>query len=130
LLTHWHSTSKEWNSAKSLRVSGCHFITISTTACQPGVVNVCKASQAAKFQHTQRNRSLSSSSWKEELTLEFQAVQSQHGSSDCGLFVLAFSTFLCCGNNPTTSNTLFPAISLTASLRASCLHSPRTKKLA
>ena len=39
-----------------------------------------------------------------ELILEYQAVQSQRGSNDCGLFALAFATSLCAGENPVEIN--------------------------
>ena len=38
------------------------------------------------------------------ITLVFQPVQSQHGSSDCGLFALAFTTSLCHQENPVEIN--------------------------
>ena len=37
---------------------------------------------------------------KEKITINFPALQIQHGGRDCGLFALAFATSLCFGENP------------------------------
>ena len=37
---------------------------------------------------------------KHQIQLEFQSVQLQHGSSDCGTFTLAYAASLCTGKSP------------------------------
>ena len=37
---------------------------------------------------------------EENIDLKFVSVQEQHSCSDCGVFAIAFSTYLCAGHSP------------------------------
>ena len=88
-----------------LNVSGCHWITVSTIGCRPGVVKIYDSIPSCCVPaRTKEQIAAIIFTQDKELTLEFQAVQSQCGSSDCGLFALAFATSLCGGENPIQTN--------------------------
>ena len=101
-----------------LNVSGSHLITVSTIGCQPGVVSIYDSIPSCGVPtHTKEQIAAIIFNQDKEVTLEFQAVQSQRGSSDCGLFALAFVTSLCSGevqSKPTTYNICFAVICLIA----------------
>ena len=81
-----------------LNVSNTHWITISNIGCKPGIVNIYDSIP---------NNSLSSRTKEQiaailftdnmHITLQFKQVQMQHGTSDCGVFAVAFATALCSG---------------------------------
>jgi hypothetical protein len=102
-----------------LNVSGCHWITISTIGCQQGVVNVYDSIPSCSVPlRTKEQIAAIICTQAKKIILEFPAVQSQRGSSDCGLFALAFATSLCLGQNPlhtTTFNIRCAVISLIVS---------------
>ena len=88
-----------------LHVSGCHWITISTMECQQGVVNVYDSIPSCSVSlRTKEQIAAIICTQAKEIILEFPAVQSQRGSSDCGLFALAYATSLCMGDNPVQTN--------------------------
>ena len=88
-----------------LNVSGCHWITISTIGCQQGVVNVYDSIPSCSVPlRTKEQIAAIICTQAKKIILEFPAVQSQRGSSDCGLFSLAFATSLCLGQNPVQTN--------------------------
>ena len=70
-----------------LNMSGCHLITVSNIGCQPGFVNIYD-SIPSYYVPTRLKEQIAAMlfSKEKEFTLEFQAVQSQRGNSDCGLF--------------------------------------------
>ena len=88
-----------------LNVSNTHWITISNIGCKPGIVNIYDSIP---------NNSLSSRTKeqiaailftdKTHITLQFKQVQMQHGTSDCGVFAVAFATALCSGKDPSGIN--------------------------
>ena len=81
-----------------LNVSVCHWITISTIGCQQGVVNVYDSIPSCSVPlRTKEQIAAIICTQAKKIILEFPAVQSQRGSSDCGLFALAFATSLCLG---------------------------------
>ena len=84
-----------------LNKSDCHWFTVSTIGCKPGVVNVYDS--ATKYT-TQRNKEEIAAllhTTSDTITLQYMNVQHQYGGSDCGLFALAFATALCAGIDPT-----------------------------
>ena len=88
-----------------LNVSGSHWITVSTIGCQPGVVNIYDSIPSCGVPtHTKEQIAAIIFNQDKEVTLEFQAVQSQRGSNDCGLFALAFATSLCSGESSIQTN--------------------------
>ena len=78
-----------------------HWFTISTIGCEHGVVKIYDS--APPFV-TSRNReeiaALLCANTK-SITLEYMNVHRQIGTSDCGLFALAFATSLCHADDPT-----------------------------
>ena len=84
---------------------GCHWITVSNIGCKPGFVSIYDSipSCYVPVRTKEQIAAMLFSEYK-ELTLEYQAVQSGRGSSNCGLFALAFATSLCAGENPVEIN--------------------------
>ena len=84
-----------------LNKSNNHWFTISTIGCKHGVVRV---HDSASYYVTRRNRqeiaALLCASTK-CITLEYMNVHLQGGTSDCGLFALAYATSLCNADDPT-----------------------------
>ena len=84
-----------------VNVSQNHWITISTINCKPGIVSVYDSLPSCDVpKRTKEQIAALLFSTKKNITLNFKAVQTQHGSSDCGLFAIAFATSLCAGNKP------------------------------
>ena len=88
-----------------LNLSGCHWITVSNIGCKSGFVNVYDSIPSCYVSmRTKEQIAAMLFSEDKELILEYQAVQSQRGRNDCGLFALAFATSLCAGENPVEIN--------------------------
>ena len=81
---------------------GAHWVSLSTISCTPGVVKVYDIACTGKpnnvvIEHACRMILHTGP----EVTFVYEKVQKQLGSSDCGLFALAFATDLCHGLDPT-----------------------------
>ena len=88
-----------------LNVSGCHWVTVSTIGCQPGVVKIYDSIPSFSLPaRTKEQIAAIVFSQDKEITLELQEVQPQRGNNDCGLFALAFATSLCFGESPMQIN--------------------------
>ena len=87
-----------------LNVYGSHWITISNM-CSSDVVSVYDSMQSCTL-GSQTKRQIASilMTDKESIDVQIVNVQTQKGTSDCGLFSLAFSTSLCAGANPAEEN--------------------------
>ena len=85
-----------------LNVASSHWVTISTIGCKAGTVHVY---DSGGKHMSYRNKEQIASLLFTELSIiqiEFMNVQIQYGSSDYGLFAVAFATSLCEGIDPTT----------------------------
>ena len=84
-----------------LNVSGSHWITVSNVGSQPGQINVYDSLLSGSI-HSRTKKQIAAIlfSPKEKITINFPAVQIQHGGNDCGLYALAFATSFCYGENP------------------------------
>ena len=88
-----------------LNILGNHWLTVLTVGCQPGSVNIYDSIRSISVPtRTKEQISTIMFAQQKAITLVFQPVQSQHGSSDCGLFALAFATSLCYQENPVEIN--------------------------
>ena len=85
-----------------INVSGSHWIAVSTIGCQPGVVNIYDSIPSCGVPTRTKEQIVAIIfNQDKEVTLEFQAVQSQRGSR---LFALAFAISLCSGESPIQTN--------------------------
>ena len=84
-----------------LNISRCHWVTISNIGCKPGHINIYDSLPNCSVP-TRTKEQIAAIVFAQEhtLTLQFQHVQEQHGSADCGLFAVAFAASLCAGENP------------------------------
>ena len=88
-----------------LHTSGCHWLTIYTIGCKAGHVNVYDSLSIVDVSLcTKEEIATILFSKASHIFLHFQAVQIQRGTSDCGLFSLAFATSLCHGEDPVQIN--------------------------
>jgi len=88
-----------------LHTSGCHWLTISTIGCKAGHVNVYDSLLSVDVSlRTKEEIATILFSKATHIFLHFQAVQIQRGTSDRGLFALAFATSLCHGEDPVQIN--------------------------
>ena len=84
-----------------LHTNGCHWITISTIGLKAGHVNIYDSQLSYDVpMRTKEQIAAILHSQDLEICLHFEDVQVQRGSSDCGLFALAFATSLCHGEDP------------------------------
>jgi len=85
-----------------LNKGNCHWLTISNIGCGPGEVNIFDSGEKSSTYRLKEQ--IASVLFTEEnaITLRFMNVQHQHGTSDCGLFAVAFAAALCEGIDPTT----------------------------
>lgn len=70
--------------------TGLHWVCLSTTGCQNGLVKVYDSLGIT---------SSATAIWN-ACQMAYQKLQQQKGSSDCGLLAIAFATSLCFGDNP------------------------------
>lgn len=85
-----------------LNVSRSHWITVSNIGCKPAAIAVYDSMPSGYI--PRRTKDVIASivfSNEKAITLQFIAVQSQHGSNDCGLFALAFAASLCAPQSTT-----------------------------
>ena len=88
-----------------LNVAGNHWITVSNIWCQPGEVNIYDSIRSRVVSTRTRDQIAAILfSQRQKITLTISAVQEQRGSSDCGLFALAYATSLCSGEHPAQVN--------------------------
>lgn len=84
-----------------LHIFRCHWITVSTVHCTPGTIKVYDSKIRGILPDEGKKLICSLMQWKgREISLEFIDVQSQKGSSACGLFALAFLVSICEGHDP------------------------------
>ena len=83
-----------------LNVGGCHWITISTIGRPPSTVKVYDSLPMKLSSQTKKLIADLLMTREKSITIMHTSVQWQSGSSDCGLFVLAFATSLCQGFDP------------------------------
>ncbi len=78
---------------KVLNVYGSHWITISNLLCSSGVVAVCDSKPDCTLSNQTKRQIVSILMTDEEaINIQIVKVQAQMGTSDCGLFSLAFAT--------------------------------------
>ena len=70
--------------------TGLHWVCLSTTGCQNGLVKVYDSLGIMPS---------ATAIWN-ACQMAYQKLQQQKGSSDCGLLAIAFATSLCFGDNP------------------------------
>ena len=88
-----------------LHTSGCHWLTVSTIGCEPGHVNVYDSMLSFNVPRRTKEQIAAILFFSHEhISLHFQAVQVQRGSTDCGIFAIAFVTSLCYGEDPVQTN--------------------------
>ena len=75
-----------------LNVANSHWVTISTIGCEAGTVNVYDSGE--KHILYRNKEQVTSLLFTERSTIKINVmnVQIQYGSSDCGLFAVAFAT--------------------------------------
>ena len=84
-----------------LNVANSQWVTISTIRCEAGTVNVYDSGEKhISYRNKDQVTSLLFTE-RSTIKIKFMNVQIQYGSSDCGLFAVAFATSLC-GIDPTT----------------------------
>ena len=82
-----------------------HWLPVSTVGCQPGSVNIYDSIRSISVPTvTKEQISTIMFAQQKAITLGFQPIKSQHGSSDCELFALAFATSLCHQETPVEIN--------------------------
>ena len=88
-----------------LNVSNNHWITVSNIGCSPGTVNIYDSISSNSLpSRTKEQIAAILFHDKTHIRLQFKQVQTQHGSSDCGVFAIAFATALCSRKDPTEIN--------------------------
>ena len=84
-----------------LHVHGNYWITISSMFCKSNEIDIFDSLNIGSISKEDQKQIAALIFTKEnDITLNFPIVQMQGGSSDCGLFAIAFATSLCCGFNP------------------------------
>ena len=84
-----------------LNIARSHWITVSTIGCSPGVVNVFDSLPNIDLPIRGKEQIASIiCTPKKKFVLHFQAVQTQVGGDDCGVFSIAFAVSLCFGLDP------------------------------
>ena len=84
-----------------IHVQGNHWVTLSNIGCPPATVNVYDSIRNTDLtSHAKAQVSAILFCRDPHISLQFQHVQEQHGSNDCGVFALAFATSLCFGEDP------------------------------
>ena len=77
---------------------GNHWITVSTLGCKDGEINVYDSLYTSIDSGTKCK--IEDTFPESDLTIVLPPVQRQDGVKDCGLFALAFATFLAFSNSP------------------------------
>ena len=89
-------------SMQILNVANSQWVTISTIRCEAGTVNVYDSGEKhISYRNKDQVTSLLFTE-RSTIKIKFINVQIQYGSSDSGLFAVAFATSLCEGIDPTT----------------------------
>ena len=88
-----------------VNVCNNHWLALSTVGCKQSTIKVFDSLQGGGLpKHTMKLVADLMQCQDKQITLEFVDVQEQRGSSDCGLFAIAFITSVCCGVDPATLN--------------------------
>ena len=91
-------------SGEFVNIARSHWITILMIGCSPGVVNVFDSLPSTDLPKRAKEQITSIISTAEkQFMLHFQAVQTQAGGDDCGVFAIAFAASLCFGLGPITT---------------------------
>jgi len=85
-----------------LNLNNNHWITVSTVGCQPGHINVYDSLHMTLSEHIKKVLADLLRRQDRTITINHCNVQWQSGSSDCGLFAIAFATAICSGHDPAT----------------------------
>ena len=92
-----------------LNVYGSHWITVSNIGCPTGTVDVYDSLLSRTLSsHTKKHIASILYLTSKKITVNFVAVQVQSGSSDCGLYSLAFAASLCAGEDPSVQPAQIP----------------------
>ena len=79
--------------AQVVNVCGSHWIAISTVGCKPSPIKIYDSLLAGGVsRHTQKLIADLMQCKSKAITIEYEDVQEQKGSNDCGLFAIAFIT--------------------------------------
>lgn len=76
-----------------MNVSNSHYITIANFGCPPAEIDIFDSLPNVDL--PKRNKATLICIPTSKISLNFQAVQEQVGSNDCGAFAIAFATSLC-----------------------------------
>ena len=88
-----------------LNICRNHWITVTNINCKAGIIAIYDSVPSGRVPSRTRDQIAAMIFCEDKaFTLQFQPVQVQRGSSDCGLFALAFATSLCAGENPERIN--------------------------
>lgn len=88
-----------------VNVCSNHWLALSTVWCAQSTVKVFDSLQGGGLpKHTMKLVADLMQSQDKQITFEFVDVKQQRGSSDCGLFALAFITSVCGGVDPAIHN--------------------------
>lgn len=81
-----------------IHTNGNHWVTVA--GIHGSLVKVYDSKYTQIFEDTKRQIACMTASDKNYITICLENTQFQNGSSDCGLFAIAFATEICFGNNP------------------------------
>ena len=99
-----------------------HWLAVSTFRCKPGHINVYDSLHMTLSTHTKKVIADLMQHRGDAITISHHDVQWQSGSSDCGLFAVAFATAICVGCDPAAS--VFNQASMRQHL-LKCFHNQR-----
>lgn len=83
-----------------LHVNGCHWLTISTIGCHDSEVKIYDSLSCGPLTDIDAQVAALLCTRNKNIVLQYQHVQQQSNSSDCGAFAVAFATSLCHSENP------------------------------
>ena len=83
-----------------LNLCKTHWIVVSTVGCQLGHINMCDSLHMTLSKNIKKVIADLLRHQGSNITLNHCDVQWQSGSSDCGVFAIAFATAICAGHNP------------------------------
>ena len=85
-----------------LHINENHWVTASNIGCPVATVDIFDSMRCTRLSFRAKAQIAAMLFTDQpEITVRFQPVQLQHGTSDCGVFSLAFATSLCGGQTPT-----------------------------
>ena len=77
-----------------------HWVTVSTVGCKDGEINIYDSLPPAPTSHLMNQIAALLATPKPAITVKYMDTQMQCGSTDCGIFAIAFATALANGEQP------------------------------